>query len=28
MRAYRRDDDRDAWRRTLEMLKQYQPLAN
>lgn len=28
MRAYRRDDDRDAWRRTVEMLKQYQPLAN
>ena len=28
MRAYRRNDDRDAWRRTLEMLKQYQPLAN
>ena len=28
VRAYRRDDDRDAWRRTLEMLKQYQPLAN
>jgi dienelactone hydrolase len=24
--AYRRDDDRDAWRRTVEMLKQYQPL--
>jgi dienelactone hydrolase len=28
MRAYRRDDDRDAWRRTLEMLKQYQPLTH
>jgi dienelactone hydrolase len=27
MRAYRRDDDRDAWRRTLEMLQQYQPLT-
>ena len=26
MGAYRRDDDRDAWRRTVEMLKQYQPL--
>ncbi len=26
VRAYRRDDDRDAWRHTLEMLKQYQPL--
>ena len=24
--AYRRDDDRDAWRRALEMLKRYQPL--
>jgi dienelactone hydrolase len=24
--AYRRDDDRDAWRRTVEMLKQYHPL--
>lgn len=24
--AYRRDDDRDAWRRTVEMLKQYQPV--
>jgi dienelactone hydrolase len=23
--AYRRDDDRDAWRRTVEMLKQHQP---
>lgn len=23
---YRRDDDRDAWRRTTEMLRQYQPL--
>ncbi len=28
MRAYRGDDARDAWRRTVEMLKQYQPLAN
>lgn len=26
MRAYRCDDARDAWQRTLEMLKQYQPL--
>ena len=26
MGAYRPDDDSDAWRRTLEMLKQYQPL--
>lgn len=26
MRAYRRDDARDAWRRTVDMLKQYQPL--
>jgi dipeptidyl aminopeptidase/acylaminoacyl peptidase len=26
MGAYRPDDDRDAWRRTVEMLKQYQPL--
>jgi dienelactone hydrolase len=25
--AYRRDDDRDAWRRTIEMLKRYQPLG-
>jgi dienelactone hydrolase len=24
--AYRRSDDRDAWHRTVEMLKQYQPL--
>jgi dienelactone hydrolase len=24
--AYRRDDDRDAWQRTVEMLKRYQPL--
>lgn len=24
--AYRRDDDRDAWRRTVEMLKRYHPL--
>lgn len=24
--AYRHDDDRDAWRRTVEMLKLYQPL--
>lgn len=24
--AYRRDDDRDAWRRTVEKLTQYQPL--
>jgi dienelactone hydrolase len=24
--AYRPDDDRDAWRRTVEMLKRYQPL--
>jgi dienelactone hydrolase len=24
--AYRRDDDRDAWRRTVEMLKLYHPL--
>lgn len=24
--AYRAEDDRDAWRRTAEMLKQYQPL--
>ena len=24
--AYRRDDDRDAWRRTMEMLKQHHPL--
>jgi carboxymethylenebutenolidase len=28
MRAYRRDDAADAWRRTVETLKQYQPLAN
>ncbi len=28
MRAYRRDDAADAWRRTVEKLKQYQPLAN
>ena len=26
MGAYRPDDDIDAWRRTVEMLKQYQPL--
>jgi dienelactone hydrolase len=26
IRAYRPDDARDAWRRTVEMLKQYQPL--
>ncbi len=26
--AYRPDDDRDAWRRTIEMLKLYQPLPN
>jgi dienelactone hydrolase len=26
--AYRPDDDRDAWRRTVEMLKRYQPLPN
>lgn len=26
--AYRHDDDRDAWRRTVEMLKLYQPLPN
>jgi dienelactone hydrolase len=26
MRAYRPDDDRDAWRRTVEMLNRYQPL--
>ncbi len=25
-RAYRRDDDRDAWRRTVEMLKMHHPL--
>jgi dienelactone hydrolase len=25
--AYRRDDDRDAWRRTVEMLKLYHPLS-
>jgi dienelactone hydrolase len=25
-RAYRRDDDRDAWRRTMEMLKLHHPL--
>jgi dienelactone hydrolase len=24
--TYRRDDDRDAWRRTVEMLKKYHPL--
>ena len=24
--AYRRDDDRDAWRRTVEMLKLHHPL--
>lgn len=24
--AYRREDDRDAWRRTVEMLKLYHPL--
>lgn len=24
--AYRREDDRDAWRRTVEMLKRYHPL--
>ena len=26
MGAYRRDDDRDAWRRTVEMLKLYHPI--
>jgi dienelactone hydrolase len=26
--AYRHDDDRDAWRRTVEMLKLYHPLPN
>lgn len=26
MGAYREDDDRDAWRRTIDMLKLYQPL--
>ncbi len=26
MSGYRRNDDRDAWRRTTEMLRQYQPL--
>jgi dienelactone hydrolase len=26
--AYRHDDDRDAWRRTVEMLNLYHPLPN
>jgi len=26
LRAYRRDDDRDAWQRTVDMLNRYQPL--
>jgi len=26
MGVYREDDDRDAWRRTVDMLKLYHPL--